>query len=150
MAKSKQGQTEIIGLMVIVVLFIVIIMFYLAFSIRSQPKETIKQNLQASYMLDAILAYTPDCGGEVAKTIRDIVKKCDFAQNNEACSRPCKDLINDESKKIIALGDKKYSYGFTIMDKNKNLLKIAECNSNSKMVDFEQILGYEATLAICF
>src|SRR3989338_3365265 len=126
----KRAQTEVLGLLVIVVLFIVILMFYLAFSMKSQQRTGIKESEQAKYISDAILKYTPECRNEVAKSIRDIILGCDFEANNKICNKPCKDLLKEESKKILDLADSKYRYDFKIRKTKNNkdsVIDIARC-----------------------
>jgi len=153
---TKRGQTEAIGLLVIVVLFVVIIMFYLAFSLRPEAVNTLKENVQVDYMLNAILKYTPECSNEVTKTMKDIINSYDFEANNVICGRPCKDLIKDESKKIIELADdgkQKYGYDFEIKwSKNgkENMLNVKKCESNNKITYHKFLFrGPEPSLSIC-
>lgn len=119
---AQKGQTEIIGLMVIVILFIVILMFYIAVKLRPEIKTPLKESVQSSYMLNAILLYMPDCGSESAKLIKEIIQRCDFDANNNICGKPCKKLIEDNAKNIINLANNKYGYNFEITKRDKKVL----------------------------
>lgn len=148
---KRRGQTEILGLLVIVVLFVVILTFYLSFSLKPQPKSALKQSIQANYINDAILKYTPPCGEEVIKSIRDIIKECDFQANNQICGRPCKTLLLEESKSIIGLADSRYGYSFKIKKTKNNkdsIIDVIKCNGDG-ITDNQIIYGAEINLKIC-
>ena len=151
---KRKGQTEIMGLIVIVVLFMVILMVYVSFSLKPKEEKTLKQQIQADYMLDAILKYTPECG-DVVKSMRDIIKECDFESNQEVCGRPCMDLLKEESKNIVELNKETKKYGYDLyIKKTKNnaekRIEISKCSSDVKMADNQPIFGgASVNLAIC-
>lgn len=135
----KKGQTEILGLLVIVILAVIIIGLVIAFVVggTGKDRDTLRKNLQTTKMSDAILQYTPECPGEVTKDLRKIIKDCDFTTNNQICGQSCKELISTESKNIMRSVESKQpllTYGLSIK-KGENVLAVSECTGNTILAD---------------
>jgi len=156
----NKGQTEVMGLVVIVVLFVMILMFYIAFSLNARTPGILEGTVQirADYMMDAVLKYTPECYG-IIKPIREIIKECDFDANNEICHEPCMDLLKEESRNIIRLAPKegnRYGYDFKIEKRKNNAekkLEVVKCDASTAelvMTDNQPIYGGNSiTMKIC-
>ena len=149
----KKGQTEVFGLIVIVILIVLILGFVILFAIGGigNDSNTVRKNLQAHKMADALLQYTPPCPNEVQKDLRKIIKECDFTTNTQICGQPCTDLITKESKNIIDsihAVQPTLQYGLTIEKGPKNL-QIAQCTSDNILTDRTPDPAFTLTVSLC-
>lgn len=149
----KKGQTEIFGLIVIVILIVLILGFVILFALGSigHDSNDIRKNLQAHKMADAILQYTPACPNEAQKDMRKIIKDCDFTANTQICGKPCVDLITSESKSIIDsvhAVQPTIQYGLTL-EKAGKTLTIAQCTSDTIITDRTPDPAFSLTVQLC-
>ncbi len=149
----KKGQTEVFGLIVIVILIVLILGFVIMFAIGGigNDNNTVRKNLQAHKMADAILQYTPPCPNEVQKDMRKIIKECDFATNTQICGKPCTDLLTTETKNIIDsihAVQPTIQYGATI-EKGQKTLQIAQCASDTIITDKTPDPAFTFTISLC-
>jgi hypothetical protein len=113
----KKAQTEIIGLMVIVILFIIIGTVFIAFTFRRSPENIeIRQSTKVTNLMNAIMKYTPCETDPKKESIEGIIRICD---DNDYCSMPCKTYLEKEIKSILEKsldGTQKFRF---IVNKNK-------------------------------
>ncbi len=117
----KKAQTEILGLLVIVILFIVLGFIFLKFSSSTKTQPTIRQNIEVVNLVNAIRKFTPDPTTRPPTSMRDYIRNCD--------SQQCKDRITQNIREIMnnAL-DKKTTYSFVIKKNNQEWLSIISQN----------------------
>src|SRR3989344_1612974 len=111
----RKGQTEIIGLVVVIILLIVIGFIYLSFSLMpKQDSAVIRKGVEVSNMLNAILKYTPDgCSGD---SVNDIIVDC--RSNLPVCGDlNCNSFLATQIRDIIiTLIDGRTTYEFAVKD----------------------------------
>ena len=114
----KKGQTETIGLLVIVVLLLVIGVVFLKFNVGNKQdlKADLRTNVQTTNLLRAVMkASLSD------KSVSDAIVDCYF--NSAQCSS-----IGNEIKKILdkSVGEGR-SYSFTASADNRQLISLGTC-----------------------
>jgi len=116
---KRKAQTEIMGLVMIVILVTIILLFVIKFSINSQSK-TVKQDIfnqkLASNTLNVLLSTTTDCN---RATISELLKDC--AEYKPEGSIECSTenscafvtyLISDYLNQTIKVQEKDYEFLF--------------------------------------
>lgn len=91
---NKKGQSEVIGLVVIVLILIVVGLIFLRFYLtnESNNKESVS-NIKANNLVSAIKQASV-CNGDMV----DVIVSC--CSNKEFCGRDSCQLANDEIRKI--------------------------------------------------
>jgi len=114
---SRKAQSEMIGLLVIVILIIFIGLVFLRLSLNKQSSlPELRTNIQANNMLSSILKYSVSDG-----SIRDLVVRC--VVNNEC------DMVQKEVKTILdSVIDQRTKYEFLVVSEDKEALKIGGCD----------------------
>jgi len=81
MLDKRQGQIEIFGLVIIVILVSLGLLFALVVLSRPKGKEVarVKESLLASNFLSTMLSTTTDCGG---RTMRELLQDCAVTDEN--------------------------------------------------------------------
>ncbi|MBI5872007.1 hypothetical protein HZB88_02890 [archaeon] len=103
---NRNGQAEIIGFMVVIVLLIFIGIIYLRFALKEEPSilEETQESLEANKMASALRYYTV-CEGMQMSKVLEACKNNGFACGQDAC-----ELAETQIKGIIsAYGWKSYS-----------------------------------------
>ncbi|MBI2109601.1 hypothetical protein HYT58_00310 [Candidatus Woesearchaeota archaeon] len=135
-----KGQSETIGLMIIVILLILIGLVFLRFSMnKDNVLPELRTNIQTSNLLTAILRY--NVGND---DVRGLIVKC--VQQNE-CS-----VLNKEVKAILDnTVDKRAKYEFKAVYEEKEVIRIGGCNRGltSNIPISEAGLFIETRLKIC-
>ena len=152
----KKGQTEIIGLMVIVILFIFGGMIYIMFAGKTDEgsiTRDITQSTKVQNMLDAFIQITP-CHTKIPFDQMDkIIKNCYISEGKDLiCGIECKKLIEDTLETMIKEYNSKQKYYFKILDKkSEEFIKINEkCPPTAKTTPTatERILAAGETLSL--
>lgn len=142
----RKGQTEIIGLLVIVVLFVIIFFLFLAFSGKNGDEMELRQSLESSNFLTAMMFYTPNLdSGSCGKQIRDIIEEC--RENKIICEEDCKEFLDDEIRNILNAGMDK-PYRFTL-NSGYYRFSMTKGNCNTGIVDSYKTRDLEAVIRIC-
>jgi len=135
----KKAQTEVIGLLVIVILFIVIFFFYISFSGRSNDNE-LRQSVESSYFLRAMMFYTPvNCD----KQIKEIIEDC--RSGKVICSMDCKELLDKEIGNILDKLDRDYRFSIKAQEYEYN--RLGSCNTG--IADSFNTRNIEAKILMC-
>ncbi|MBI2130131.1 hypothetical protein HYX19_04700 [Candidatus Woesearchaeota archaeon] len=142
----KKAQTEILGLLVIVILFIILGVVYLRFSgSPTSEQPTIRQNIEVVNLVNAIRKFTPDTTTRPPTSIRDQIRNC----NDESCRQN----TNQEIRRILdAAVDKKTTYSFVIKKDNQEWPKVESsggCIGNLQYVYNSPDPKYTITLKLC-
>jgi hypothetical protein len=130
-----RGQMEIMGLVVIIVLFIFGGLIYLFFI--SGPQDTtlpeVRESAEVSNLLNAIMKMTP-CNTTTA-TLYDIVHDCFLANGNmDVCAKGCKDFINMTFSGVFKVYSPSGQFEYTIKEVSKpDFLKGGSCTFNRRM-----------------
>ena len=143
----RKGQTEVIGLLVIVILFIIIFFIFLAFSSKDEGERELRQSLESSNSLRAMMFYTPkDTDGNLCgKQIREIIEEC--RENKIICGVNCKEFLDEEiNNSLEASMDKTYSFS---LDSEHYRFARTEGNCNLGVADSYKTRGLEALMRIC-
>ena len=133
----KKGQLEVIGLMIIVLLFIFALLFYFTFTSDDDTSiiTDAEQDLEVNNMLSAVKMYTV----EEDVTVKDLFKDC--VSTNSDCNTAV-DLVSE----IIE------TYGWT---EDQYMLYVAErlvtseCVGDTWVADFT-VSGSDVRLIYCY
>ncbi len=120
----KRGQTEIMGLMVIFILFIFIGLIYLKFSggPTEEPMATSRTNLEGANMVSAMMSYTI-CED---KSFMDALKMCKDEDNAQLCGAPSCDTVKATAEGIVKAVMGNSTYQFTIISNGQDIVKVPE------------------------
>ena len=136
-----KGQTEIVGLVVIVMLLLFTGLLYLKFSATdSDNLDEIRTNVKAANLLSSITKLTIK-----GKSFGDHLIDCKL-------SGRCSDLREEIPKIIAASGlQKNQAYMFTVSSGDANLIEIGNCSTGiaSNMPIAREGVSFEITLKIC-
>ncbi len=132
-----RGQMEIMGLVVIVILFIVGGMIYLFF--LSGPADTslpeVRQSVEVSNLLNAIMRMTP-CEDNPEDSFDDLIHNCFIAGGNEViCESQCKDFIKEAAINASKAYNPSGQYKFTIKEPGAAtpFVEAGSCNLTRRM-----------------
>jgi len=153
---NKKSQTEIMGLVMIVILITVIILFVIKFSVNAEPK-TVKQDVfnqkLASNTLNVLLSTTTDCN---KATITELLRDCaeympdgDIMCDTQLSCIFVNETIKNYLEQIIILQQKDYEFLFDEADIN---LTTNVCPGDLKQATANIPLRYgtkEIKLRIC-
>lgn len=138
----KKGQTEMMGLLMIVVLILVIGVIFLKFSLGKQDlKPDLRTNVQTTNLLRAVMKASLNDG-----SVSDAIIDC--SMDNTLCNQ-----IRDKIREIlgISIGAGK-TYSFTANNDNGEILNIGTCQGTG-IVASNQINEkgsfVEAKLKVC-
>ena len=134
-----KGQTETMGLMIIVVLLLFLGIIFLSFALRERPNLTpeVRESLQTTYLLTSLLQTTLD-----NKPIKE---------HFPDCSNDCSNLKN----KLIIILDSAVqpgqNYNFTLSTEDKQLLSIGKCSKGAISVTSirRSNIDFTAQLRLC-
>lgn len=140
----RKGQTEIMGLLVIVILFIIIFFIFIIFSARNTDEKELRGSIESSNMLRAMMFYTPE---NCNQQIRDIAKECARKKDKLVCDKTCTEILDKEIPNILDAGmNKPYSF-FLKAGSYQITLSNGECNIG--IVDRYKTRDIDATIRIC-
>lgn len=133
----KKGQTEIMGLMVIVILLVVIGSFALVFSVRkNNNSQDITQSVEVGNFLSSMMKFTPCLEDEERTSLEVIIKNC-YKDKVDYCNENCKDYIEDVVDDVLSheVNKTKGTYLFEINDENNNFLQVGKCTGSRRDTD---------------
>ncbi len=115
----KKAQTEIMGLLTIVVLFIFIGLIYVMLTGKEEPgslARDVVQYEQVENFLDAFVQLTPCYVETPYPQMETIIKDCYASEGMDTvCGKPCKDFINEEFENVMTAYNPKQAYEFKIL-----------------------------------
>lgn len=119
----RKGQTEIMGLMVIFILFIFLGLIYLKFSggTKEEPMATSRLNLEGANMISAMMSYTI-CD---ENSFRDVLKTC-VEGNQQVCGASSCEVIKSTAEAIVKAVMGNQTYQFNLVASGQDLAKIPE------------------------
>jgi len=131
MKKNNKGQEEMVGFALIIVVVSVILLIFLAFSLRNGEKESV-ESYEVDSFIQSFLQYTTDCRDNLeALSIQDAIFSCN---NNEICidGRNSCDVLNSTLSEILKeswpVGAERpvKGYDLIINSDNKSVIDIKE------------------------
>lgn len=119
----KKAQTEIMGLVVIFMLFIFIGLIYLKFSgtPKEEPMATSRMNLEGANMVTALMRHTV-CEDN---SFRDALELCTEG-NQPVCGMPSCDAVKTTAETAVKAIMGNNTYQFTILAAGEELAKTPE------------------------
>jgi hypothetical protein len=135
---NNKGQTEIVGLVVIVIIFVVIGGIFLVFSAKKTTNTEGRESAQASKFIVSLLKYTP-CK-ESEETIEDIIAGCNLDEPAPCGDKKCKEFIIETTKPVLNefFGSR---YIFTITKNEADFVKIGNCTGSNTVAEEYSIGG---------
>ena len=116
----RRGQIEMIGLMVIVLILIIVALFFLRFSLRSDSfEDDTLLSLKANNLVNAIKKVT-DCG----KPFEEAIIAC--CQEENFCGNPSCEHVTDTINSITSNMEEKVSFSATLNGESCGFI-IQEC-----------------------
>ncbi len=117
-----KGQTETIGLMIIVVLLLFLGIIFLSFALREKQDFTpeVRTSLQTTSLLTALLQTTVD-----NQQLKESFQNCYVKEEN------CLFLANETSKILDLAIQPGQNYNFTLSAEDKQLLSIGKCSKGA-------------------
>lgn len=129
----KKAQTEMIGLVIIVVLLLIAGLFYIRFAFSAKPQQDTSLELQKAFFIANALSKVEICNGN---GLQEIIAYCDLGE--EVCGKNACSLIKQEIPKIIKLafagdidvgtgkeGEKAFS--FYVLKKDVKIAEVGVC-----------------------
>jgi len=143
----KKAQADMIGLVVIVILFIIIAIVFLRLSTLEDSESIIKENIEVSNLLNAIMKLTPCNNIKPLDSLADVIDNCN---NQPYCGESnCKDYIKKQVDNAASSSFDKESYSFTIIRNGAVFLNTGSCVGNTKFVDTAIMPKFTARLEVC-
>jgi len=151
----KKGQTEIIGLMVIVILFIFVGLIYIMFAGKEDTgslTRDVTQSVKVQNMLDSYTQFTP-CYTELPyPQMREVIMDC-YTSGEKTCGEDCETLITETLDDMIKAYSSSQEYQFIIRDPKKEEFIIVgeECPGEAKAATALIVVGGQSlTLNLIF
>ncbi|MDD5331750.1 MAG: hypothetical protein PHE43_02930 [Candidatus Nanoarchaeia archaeon] len=122
----NKGQTEIMGLAIVVVLLVIIAGFFLIFSSKKDSgTEEIRETIQTANLMPAILKYSV-CD---KVTMEEEIRECITSKTSSCNKEDCKVFIKNSLKPVLDafFGDK---YMFTISKDEQDFLEFGNCTGD--------------------
>tara|TARA_B100000315_G_scaffold215748_1_gene215232 strand:+ start:25 stop:462 length:438 start_codon:yes stop_codon:yes gene_type:complete len=143
----KKAQTEIIGLVVIVILFIVIAVIFVKLSTAPKSKSVIKESVEVSNLLNAVVKLTPCKEDKELSSLSDIIAEC---ENQQYCNENCKEYIEKQVNNVMSSAlDKKKSYNMIITKRGDTFIEQGDCKGDTVFADTIILPSFAAKLEIC-
>ncbi len=119
----RKAQTELMGLMVIFILFIFIGLIYLKFSgtPKEEPAADTRMAVEGSNLVGALMSYTI-CDGN---SFRDALKEC-LGGGRDICGTPSCEAVKTTAEGAVKAVMGNDTYQFTINGDGEDLVKIPE------------------------
>ena len=138
--KMSRGQTETMGLVIIVILIVFIAIFSLSFMIKPEQQDDDILKLKAN-SLRASLLKTNLCG---SVTIEDEIENC--IDNYYECIE-CSNLQN-EIVKILENSLENEKYSFIVLKDDESFMRIGSCVDNITAVS-QEIRNGKVGVTLC-
>src|SRR3990172_5266688 len=100
MNRKKQGQEEMVGFALIIIIVAIILLIFLSFSLRSPQKQSV-ESYEAESFVQTFLQYTTECENNVEKLpVQKLIVSC---MNKEQCldGKDSCDALNSELGGIL-------------------------------------------------
>ncbi len=148
MPKRTKGQTEIIGLVIVVIILVIAGLLYLRFGLKQSPKQQITiETIYADHLLNAILN-VKICDKQVSEIIVDCFNKLDI------CKKDSCEYVKTQTEDIMTkLNVKEFRNYYFYAEKDGEREKFSsECDPGT-VVD-RTIVGtndedYKVVLKLC-
>lgn len=141
MPKKKKAQEEMVGFALIMIVVAVILLMFVAFSLRNPQKETV-ESYEVESFIQAFLQYTTDCAEGYEPVYYPVRKLITACKNKDICSdgEDTCEVLNSTLREIIEeswqVGPETpiKGYELEIISDNNQMIVIKEGNqtSNSK------------------
>ena len=131
----KKSQADIIGLVVIVILFIIILVVFVRLSTIPKSESVIKENIEVSNLLSATMKLTPCKSIKPLESLADVIERCNSANQPYCDSSNCKDYIKIRVEGIMNNALDKETYRFSITKNTALFIDIGNCVGSTKFVD---------------
>lgn len=117
-----KGQTETMGLMIIVVLLLFLGIIFLSFALREKPDLTpeVRESVQTTSLLNALIQTTVD-----EKQLKEHFADC--LSSKESCAR----LANKTSEILDLVVQPGQNYNFTLSTEDKSLFSVGKCSKGA-------------------
>ncbi len=141
MRAMRKGQTEVAGLLVIVILLIVIGMIYLRFRLAAQEDYSdIRASVEAGNLLKAVMRYNV---GDVV--IVDLLQEC-FEDNDR-----CRMFERELQQALEASLQPQLTYQYTLVANNRELARIGACSKGmvGSFITIKEGIILESKLVLC-
>lgn len=131
-----RAQMEVLGLVVIIVLFVFGGLIYLMIS--SKPPDTslaeTRQSSEISNLLTSMLKVTP-CESLPDDSLADIINSCYlFGGSSDYCGNPsCKDYIKDSVRSMVRAYDSGLQYSFDVKAGTSSFISDGSCTLPKRM-----------------
>jgi len=149
----KKAQTEIIGLMVIVILFIFGGMIYIMFAGKGETGSLTRDVTQVGKvqnMQDTFMQITPCYAEKPVEQMSDLIKKC-YTGTETICGIECKEYITDTLNSLIKAYNPKQDYIFSVKGPNdEEFINTGECEptADRRAATPERILAGKEVLIV--
>ena len=145
MLKGKRAQTEVIGLLVIVILLVFFGLIYLGFASMkdSNGLESLRTNIEGENALNALMKVK--MGDYEGMTVEEMIIKCSV--DSEGC-RMLEEGIARAYEVILRPG---VEYGFKAFREDEEIHGFGNCEVGivSSYIFIEDGVAYEAALKLC-
>lgn len=132
----RKAQTEIIGLLTIIVLFIFLGLIYIMLTGKSDQGSLTRDVVQyekVQSLLDVFVQLTPCYTKMPYDQMDTIIKDCSTSAGSATvCGKPCKDLIIEELKNVMEAYNPKQDYQFKILKGKEEFLSQGTCPSTAE------------------
>jgi|TARA_Y100000310_G_scaffold110378_1_gene108766 hypothetical protein len=143
----RRAQADIIGLVVIVILFIIIAVVFLRLSTLQDTDSVIRENIQVSNLLNAMMKLTPCKTIQPLQSLSDIIDECDHQQ--QYCGEDCKDYIKTQIESTANNALDKETYSLSIIKNSNTFINVGSCIGSTKFVDKAITPRFVAKLEVC-
>ncbi|MFH0752312.1 MAG: hypothetical protein V1914_01815 [archaeon] len=125
----KKAQTELMGLMVIFILFIFIGLIYLKFSggAAEEPMADTRTAIEGSNMVSALMSYTICDDND----FRDALKAC-LEGDQDVCGAPSCNVVKTTAEGVVKAVMGNDTYQFVINGDGEELVKVPEADITCK------------------
>lgn len=150
----KKAQTEMIGIVMIIVLLAVIALVFLYFALKPEKGfEELRENIQVSNLLIAMMKTNLNgCDKDIKETIVEYYNNCrsgGFAASGRICGDKDCSYFETEAGKIISKSFDKYEFKVSV--DNIDEIKIGSCISGlaSNYIIYEDNKDFLVVLRSC-
>jgi len=146
----RKAQTEIIGLLVIVILFIFVGLIYVMLTGKSDDESLTRDVVHTGKVqnfLDAFVQVTPCYTKIPFEQMSTVIKNCYISDGEESiCGKNCKDLITDTLEAAMEEYNAKQEYEFKIISADEEeFISIGGCTDTiSTPTATERIIAGQA------
>lgn len=153
---KRKAQTEIMGLLTIVVLFIFIGLIYVILAGKADKgslTQDVVQYEKVQNLLSSFIQITPCYSQMPYDQMSTIIKDCyTSAGTNTVCGKPCKDFIIGEMDNMMKAYDPKQEYEFKILKGQEAFITNGVCPETAETragsIDLSRDLALRLTYCI--